>query len=312
MTKRIAVVLFDGLQLQSIAGPLSAFEVANRFAPDSYCLEPVRPHPDPVTTSVGIPIAHCSSAIGPFDTLLVPGGGGLQNHSVLKGVVDWLKVESLAARRIATVCTGAYVAAEAGLLDGLRATTHWDAIGHFSRHYPRIRLQPDQIVVRDGSIWTSAGVSSGIDLALAMIEEDLGSAVSMRVARQLVVPYRRQGGQLQYSTMANAEEAQGRFSELLNWIRDHLSEPMSVEVLADVAGMSPRNFARAFRRETGITPAKMVEYMRLEIARSSLEATRDSVEHIAEAVGFGDPERMRRAFVKAYGKSPQAHRRSLR
>lgn len=312
MTKRIALVLFDGFQLQSVAGPLSAFEAANRFVPEAYSLEPVTPHPSPVASSAGILMGACRSRFGPFDTLLIPGGAGLQNTGVLSALVSWLRVEGLAARRVASICTGAYIAAEAGLLNGLRATIHWDAIGAFSRRYPRVRLQPDDIVVRDGSVWTSAGVSAGIDLALALIEDDLGTAVSMRVARQLVVPHRRAGGQLQYSSLLDATERGGRFSGLLEWMRSNLHEALKVDDLADVAGMSPRNFARAFRLETGITPAKMVEYMRLEVARLSLETTRDSVEHIAAAVGFGDPERMRRAFVKAYGMPPQAHRRSVR
>ena len=312
MTKRIALVLFNGFQLQSIAGPLSAFEAANGFVPDAYSLEPVTPHPAPVTSSAGIPVGTCRSRVGPFDTLLIPGGAGLQDSGVRGAMVAWVQAECAAARRLASICTGAYIAAEAGILNGLRATIHWDAIGAFSRRYPRVRLQPDEIVVRDGWVWTSAGVSAGIDLALALIEDDLGTAVSMRVARQLVVPYRRTGGQLQYSSMLNATDHGGRFSGLLEWMRDHLSEALKVEDLANVAEMSPRNFARAFRLETGITPAKMVEYMRLETARLSLETTRNSVENVAEAAGFGDSERMRRAFVKSFGKSPQAYRRLTR
>jgi len=312
MTRRIALMVFNGFQLQSVAGPLSAFEVANRFSPYAYSLEPVAPHPGQVTSSVGLSLSSCAPCAGPFDTILIPGGAGLQDPALLRALLAWLDTEAPVARRVASICTGAYVAAEAGLLDGLRATTHWDAALHFSRRYPRVRLQPDEIVVRDGSVWTSAGSSAGIDLALALIEDDFGWEVSEQVARQLVVPHRRAGGQLQYSSLLGSREYRGQFSDLLQWIGDHIADQLTVDDLARQAAMSPRNFARVFRADTGLTPAKAIERMRLEVARSRLAMSRDPVEQVAKAVGFHDPERMRRAFLRAFGQSPQSYRRANR
>jgi len=311
MTRRVAFLLFDGFQLLDVAGPLSAFEIAKRFSPGAYSLLCVTPKAGPVTSSAGVSVSAGAQDAGSFDTIVVPGGAGLHDPAVMAALLAWLGAEAPAARRIATVCTGAFVAAEAGLLNGLRATTHWSAAHHFSRRYPRVTMLPDEIVVRDGAIWTSAGISAGIDLALALIEDDLGSETSRRVARQLVVHHRRSGGQLQFSSMLEAGQFDGQFSGLFQWMRDHLSDRLTVEILAREAAMSPRNFARVFKADTGMTPAKAIERMRLEAARSRLETSRASVERVADAVGFRDPERMRRAFLRAFGQSPQSLRRAI-
>jgi transcriptional regulator GlxA family with amidase domain len=214
--------------------------------------------------------------------------------------------------RVASICTGAFVLAEAGLLDGRRATTHWANLDDFGRRYPEVKLDADRIFIRDGDIWTSAGISAGIDLALALIEEDNGVLVARRTAQQLVVHQRRPGGQLQFSAFVDLGGRTARFVALIDWIRAHLAEPLTVERLADQVAMSPRNFARAFTAEIGLTPAKAVERLRLETARTAVETSRIPLERIAEAHGFGDPGRMRRAFLRSIGQPPQALRRVAR
>jgi transcriptional regulator GlxA family with amidase domain len=226
--------------------------------------------------------------------------------------MSWLKTSAQRARRIASVCSGAYLLAEAGLLDGRRATTHWERSGDFTRRFPRVRLEPDRIFVRDGDVWTSAGITAGIDLALALIGEDLGEAVARRTAQQLVVYHRRPGGQSQFSALIEMDGQGGRFADLIDWMRERLGERLGVERLAERAAMSPRHFARAFAAETGMTPAKAVERLRLETARARVENSAEPIELVAAAVGFGDPERMRRAFLRAFGQPPQALRRAAR
>jgi transcriptional regulator GlxA family with amidase domain len=216
------------------------------------------------------------------------------------------------ARRIASVCSGALMLAAAGLLDDRRATTHWRVAPELARQFPRVTVEPDRIFVRDGDIWTSAGITAGIDLALALIADDLGEAVAKRTAQDLVVYHRRPGGQSQFSALIELDRPGGRFGPLLAWARERLHEPLPVERLADRAAMSPRNFARAFVAETGITPAKAIERLRLEAAREGVEGGPEPLDRVAEATGFGDPERMRRAFIRAFGQPPQALRRVAR
>jgi transcriptional regulator GlxA family with amidase domain len=213
---------------------------------------------------------------------------------------------------VTSVCSGAYVLAEAGLLDGRRATTHWVRSNDFARRYPKVRLEPDRIFIQDGPVWTSAGITAGVDLSLALIAEDLGEAVARRTAEMLVVYHRRPGGQSQFSTLLELDQPQGRFGPLLAWMRERLDQSLSVERLAQEAAMSPRNFARAFTAETGVTPARSVERLRVEVARERVEAGAEPIDRIAAATGFGDPERMRRAFVRAFGQPPQALRRAAR
>ncbi|RVA64192.1 helix-turn-helix domain-containing protein, partial [Mesorhizobium sp. M7A.F.Ca.CA.001.08.1.1] len=212
------------------------------------------------------------------------------------------------ARRTTSVCTGAYLLARAGLLDGRRATTHWASSHDFHRRYPKVRLDAERIFIRDGDIWTSAGISAGIDLALALVEDDLGAEVARRTAQQIVMHQRRPGGQSQFSAFVELGGRTGRFAALIEWVRANLAEPLTVECLADHAAMSPRNFARAFTSETGVTPAKAVERMRLETARTAIETSHLPLERIAETAGFGDPGRMRRAFLRTLGQPPQAFR----
>jgi transcriptional regulator GlxA family with amidase domain len=223
-------------------------------------------------------------------------------------------VRAMAKRgvRVASVCSGAYILAEAGLLDRRRATTHWQRTRHFLATYPKVKLEPDRIFVREGNIWSSAGISAGIDLALAMAAEDFGDEIAQKTARQLVLYHRRNGGQSQFSSLLELKAAGGRFGPLLAWAREHLVAPLTVEDLAEQAGMSSRHFTRAFIAETGTTPSKAVERLRIEVARQRVQSTGEAIERVAQSTGFRDPERMRRAFIRAFGQPPQSLRRAAR
>lgn len=312
MRRRIAVVIFPGFQILDAAGPIAAFEIAGRLRPGAYEIEVLAPDGGAVKSSSGAPMAAGALAGADFDTVVVSGGDGTRSLPELAAIVRWLRAAAPHVRRIASVCSGAYVLAEAGLLDGRRATTHWGRTDDFARRYPKVKLDADRIFIRDGHVWTSAGITAGIDLALALVEDDLGADVARRTAQQLVVHQRRPGGQSQFSALIELGGRTGRFADLMDWMRENLAQPLTVEQLADRAAMSPRNFARAFAAETGTTPAKAVERLRLEAARTRVETGRDPIDRVAEAAGFGDPERMRRAFLRAFGQPPQALRRAAR
>jgi transcriptional regulator GlxA family with amidase domain len=217
-----------------------------------------------------------------------------------------------ASRRVASVCTGAFILAGAGLLDGRAAATHWRYAALLQRQYPLVRVDGDRIFVRDGAIWTSAGITAGIDLALALIGADQGEDIARRVARELVVHHRRLGGQSQFSSLNELAPPDGRFAALLAWTRDHLDRRLTVEVLAERSAMSPRHFARAFAAETGTTPAKAIERLRVEAARARIEQGAEPLDLIARQSGFGQAERLRKACVRAFGLAPQAMRRQAR
>ena len=310
MPRRLAVVIFPDFQLLDAAGPIAAFEIAERYRPGSYDLTVHAPGGGSVRSSSGVAFTSEPLGDGPFDTVMIAGGNGTRRMAALAEITGWLR--GVTARRRTSVCTGAYVLAEAGLLDGRRATTHWGSTDDFARRYPKVKVDADRIFIRDGDVWTSAGITAGIDLAMALIEDDLGAEVARGVAQQLVVHQRRPGGQSQFSALIELGGRSGRFAGLMDWMRAHLAEPLPVERLADQAAMSPRNFARAFTAETGTTPAKAVERLRLEAARTEVETGRVPIDRVAEQVGFGDPERMRRAFLRAFGQPPQALRRGAR
>jgi transcriptional regulator GlxA family with amidase domain len=312
MTRNLAVVIFPDFQLLDAAGPISAFEIADRMAPGAYRLTVLAADAGQVASSSGVAFTAQPLDDAPYDTLLVAGGNGSRAFEALGPTIDWLRLRARQVRRVASVCSGAYLLAEAGLLDGKRATTHWSRSDHFARRYPQVRLDPDRIFVREGEVWTSAGITAGIDLALALIEDDLGIDIARRTAQQLVVHQRRPGGQSQFSALLDMGGPNGRFAKLMDWMRERLAEPLNVERLADQAAMSPRHFARAFAAETGVTPAKAVERLRLEAARVRVESGHEPIDRVAEAAGFGDPERMRRAFLRAFGQPPQALRRAAR
>jgi transcriptional regulator GlxA family with amidase domain len=247
------------------------------------------------------------------DTLVVAGGEGARRATANRAIVDWLARASRRARRPPSGCTGSYRLAAAGLLDGRRATTHWDFCAGLAERYPTVVVDPDPVWVRDGDVWTSAGVTAGIDLALALVEDDLGAEVALAVARQLVVFLKRPGGQAQFSSHLSTQIAERVvLAEVQGWIADHLDEDLSVPHLAERAAMSPRHFARVFRAETGVTPARFVERARVEQARRRLEESSAGVEEIAHDCGFGGPETMRRAFIRALRVGPSEYRQRFR
>ncbi|HEX2559675.1 GlxA family transcriptional regulator [Phenylobacterium sp.] len=310
MPRAISVIIFPGFQLMDAAGPVAAFEIADRLRPGSYTLTLLAPGGGQVASSSGLSLLAAPLEDGRFDTVMVSGGDAARSLPAAREIVGWLQRTD--ARRIASVCSGAFLLAEAGLLDGRRATTHWASGDDFSRRYPKVKLEAERIFIRDGDVWTSAGISAGVDLALALIEDDLGPEVARRTAQQLVVHHRRPGGQSQFSALVELGGRTGRFEPLIAWMREHIAEPLTVERLADRAAMSPRHFARAFAAETGTTPAKAVERLRLEVARVAVETSHASLDRIAETAGFGEPGRMRRAFLRAFGHPPQALRRAAR
>ena len=302
------IKLHPALQVEPDA-TTAAFELAEHFCPGSYALETLAPGGGEIESSSGMRLAaRPLSAAAPLDTAVISGGEIIRSRSAAEEIVAWLRRTSV--RRTASVCTGAYLLAEAGLLDGRRATTHWWSTNDFARRYPKVKLDGERIFIRDDGVWTSAGISAGIDLALALIEDDLGPAIARRTAQQLVVHQRRPGGQSQFSALVDLGGRSGRFVELVEWMRTKLAEPLTVERLADRAAMSPRHFARAFTAETGTTPAKAVERLRLETARMAVETGHMPLDRIAEESGFGDAGRMRRAFLRSFGQPPQALRRT--
>jgi transcriptional regulator GlxA family with amidase domain len=313
MPHRLGLLIFPGFQILDAAGPIAAFEIAGRYGGGAYEIRTLAIAGGDTRSSAGIAMAaEAADAASAFDTLMIAGGDGTQAASRDEATLGFVRAAAMRSGRIASVCSGAYVLAAAGLLDRRRATTHWSRTADFARRFPAVRLEPDRIFVRDGPVWTSAGITAGIDLALAMIADDLGEEIARRTAQQLVVYRRRPGGQSQFSALLELERPHARFAGLLGWARERLAEPLGVERLADRAAMSPRHFARAFVAETGVTPAKAVERLRVEAARERIEAGPEPIDRIAEAVGFGDAERMRRAFLRAFGQPPQALRRAAR
>ncbi|MEU3368978.1 GlxA family transcriptional regulator [Streptomyces sp. NPDC006660] len=318
MTQRsVLVVLFDGVQSLDVTGPAEAFTAAGRVLgdPAAYRLRFASLDGAPVTAHSGLRLMADASLkdAGPrkTDILLVPGGDGA--HHPDPGLLDWLRAHGPGADRLVSVCSGSLLLAEAGLLDGHRATTHWASCADMARRYPAVRVEADPIFVRDGRVATSAGVSAGIDLALALVEEDHGRGVALAVARILVVFLRRPGNQAQFSAQLAAQTARREpLRELQQWITEHPGDDLSVEALARRARLSPRHFARAFHAETGTTPGRYVERVRLEHARRLLEETPDGVREVSRAAGYGTPEAMRRAFVKTLGTAPAEYRRRFR
>ena len=309
----IAVLIFPGFQLLDAAGPITTFEEArHETAPAAYQLRVIARSAGPVVSSSGVQLIAEPLTVDPLDTLIVAGGWGTAEASACVETLAYVRAAAGRARRITSVCSGAFVLAAAGLLDGRRATTHWGRAAEFARAYPQVRVEPDRIFIRDGAVWTSAGITAGIDLALAMVAEDLGDAIAKRTAQQLVVYHRRPGGQSQFSALLEADRPGSRFSPVLAWARERLGERLPVERLADRAAMSPRHFARAFAAETDMTPAKAIERLRLEASREWIESGSEPIERVAACTGFGDPERMRRAFIRAFGQPPQALRRTAK
>jgi transcriptional regulator GlxA family with amidase domain len=310
--RRILVLAVDGAQSIDIMGPVEVFEYAERTVPGSYKIELVGPATDGhITMSNGFRLAVEPLPEPPprVDTLIVAGGEGSRRAVDDPIVVDWIARASRRARRTASICTGAYLLAATGLLDGHRATTHWAFCDGFRQRFPEVELDPEPVFIRDGDIWTSAGVTAGMDLALALLEDDLGTEVAMTVARLMVIFLKRPGGQAQFSGALSAQQAsRPALRELQAWVANHLDEDLSVAALAARANLSERSFARAFKAEVGQTPAAYVEMLRVERARALLEDGAESLEAVARDAGFTSTEVLRRAFHRRVGVSPAAYR----
>lgn len=312
-TLTIWFVVFPGFELLDVSGPLCAFHLARDFHPTGYDIRTVSVSGGLVASSSGVTIDTAQPSVpGRLDTLVIVGAPDTEMLSRQTDLIALVRMLAPHARRSASVCTGTFVLAAAGLLDGHRVTTHWRHTADLQRRYPLLKVEADRIFIHDGAIWTSAGITAGIDLALAMIEEDFGIENSKAVARELVVYHRRSGGQSQFSTLLDLEPRPGRIRDAIAYIHTHLREPLSVEQLADVAKISPRQFARQFVVETGETPARAVERLRCDAALPRIENTSEPLDQIALHVGFRDLERMRRACLRVYGQPPQALRRSSR
>jgi transcriptional regulator GlxA family with amidase domain len=313
LVRRIAILAFDGVQTLDVTGPFEVFSVANRLrGNDEYSVEVVAREKRPLHTGSGlaiVPDRATSGVRGPLDTLLVAGGEGVLRAVEDERLVGWVTRTATRSRRVASVCTGAYMLAEAGLLDGRRAATHWASAADLARRHPEIDVDSEAIYVRDGDVWTSAGVTAGMDLALALVEEDLGRATALETARWLVVFVKRPGGQSQFSSHLRAQTAERRpLRELQEWMTANLGADLSIPALASRAAMSERNFARAFSREVGMTPAAYVEALRVDQARLRLESTGQKLEAVARDCGFGTVETMRRAFHRRLGVGPAGYR----
>jgi len=310
--RRIVIAAFAGVQPLDVVGPAQVFAAAGALGAKAYRTEVVASTLDPIETPGGyaiVPRARLSSVRGAIDTLIVPGGEGTRAAIADADLVPFLERAARRSRRVASVCTGAFLLARAGLLDGRNATTHWAWCDALRRGFPAVRVLDDPIFVRDGDVWTSAGVTAGMDLALALVEDDHGPRLALEIARQLVLFVKRPGGQSQFSAQLAAQAAEREpLRDLQAWMVDHLDTDLSVPALAQRAYMSERNFARAFKAETGMTPASYVEGLRVERARLALETTAEPAEQIARRCGFGTPETMRRAFARRLGVSPAAYR----
>lgn len=307
----IAILCFDEAQLLDITGPLQVFSTANDLCQsqsEPYELVTIADKCKVRTTS-GLELTCLPLASSPksIDTLIVSGGRGITQLVDNKAVLEWIKNVHLSTRRTASVCSGALALAKIGLLDGKKATTHWRRIAEFQQACPQVSWTNDAIFIRNGKIWTSAGITSGIDMALAMVEQDLGFAMAKSVAQQLVVYLRRPGGQSQFSQMMNLFCEDERFNTLNKWIMENLAKSLSIADFAKHCAMSERNFSRLYKRKTGISPSKAVELMRFEAARHYLEQNWPMKKVILHC-GFGSEETLRRIFQRHLGISPQAYR----
>jgi transcriptional regulator GlxA family with amidase domain len=317
--RQVAIVAYPDVQSLDIVGPLEVFAGAQRLIdatarPDrGYEVSVLSRDGEPLRTSSGLtitPHARLTAAPKPIDTLIVAGGHGHADAAEDRELIDWIVRASATARRTASVCTGAFLLARAGLLDGRRATTHWASAHELQRQYPRVRVDPEPIFVREGGVWTSAGVTAGMDLALALVEDDLDADAALEIARHLVLFLRRPANQSQFSATLAAQRAEREpLREIQRAVLEDVAGDHSVEAMAARAHMSPRHFARAFRAETGVTPARHVERVRLEAARRRLEDTSEPIAAIASECGFGTAETMRRAFLRTLRVGPTEYRR---
>jgi transcriptional regulator GlxA family with amidase domain len=310
--RHVAFFVYPGFVLLDLCGPLEAFATADLFAPGSYRLSVMSIAGGEIDSSTHLKVMTEIAVAKAIDTFIVVGDFGLPDREVSRETIDFIRAASGQARRTASVCMGAFLLAASGVLDGRRATTHWRFAPKLQAMYPAIGVDGDRIFLNEARVWTSAGMTAGIDMVLALIEEDLGRDISRTVARMLVMYYRRPGGQLQYSSLLDLDPGSDRIRNVLSFAREHLSEPLSVQRLAQAACLSVRQFSRVFIAATGMTPAKAIERLRVEAARPRVEDGRETLETIAQRLGFADPERMRQSFVRVLGQPPQEMRRLAR
>jgi transcriptional regulator GlxA family with amidase domain len=308
----VAFFVYPGFVLLDLSGPLEAFSSAESLVPGSYRTTVMSLEGGEVQSSTGLKVMAQVAKADAIDTFVVVGDFGLAHQTIAQETVDFIRTASAGARRTASVCMGAFLLAASGLLDGRRATTHWRFAPKLQAMYPSIQVDGDRIYLGEAGVWTSAGMTAGIDMTLALIEEDCGRDISRAVARMMVVYYRRPGGQLQHSSLLEMDPESDRMRRVLSFARENLSTSLSVERLADQANLSVRQFSRAFMEATGTTPAKAIERLRAEAARPRVEDGRESLEAIAHDVGFADPERMRQSFTRVFGHAPQTMRRAAR
>ncbi|MCM2429720.1 GlxA family transcriptional regulator [Streptomyces sp. RKAG337] len=312
---RIVFVVAPDFQILDLTGPHEVFSQAGRHSPGGpgYRIDTVAAAPGPVASSGGLavtPTLTFDACEGPIGTLVAVGGPGMRRAAQDAEFVGWFTAAARRSDRVASVCSGAFLLAAAGLLNGRRAVTHWNSCAELAERYPEVTVDPDPIFVRDGDVWTSAGVTAGIDLALAMVEQDHGADLARDIARQLVMFVQRPGGQAQFSTQLAAQRpSRAPLRDVQDWIADHLGADLAVPVLAARAGMSERNFTRAFRAGTGRTPAAYVEAARVEAARRLLETTDTTVGAVAQRCGFGTVETMHRTFRRTVRVTPGEYRR---
>jgi transcriptional regulator GlxA family with amidase domain len=314
----VEIVAFPNVQLLDVTGPLQVFESANALArmagkPVPYTTRLVS-RSSPVQSWAGLGlVSHSLSGVEePVDTLIVAGGFGVHGAAQDSRLVDWLTARAAQARRIVSICSGAFLLAACGLLAGRRVVTHWEVCRRLADQFPDLHVETDPIYIEDGPVWTSAGVTAGIDLSLALVERDLGHSVAMGIARYLVVFLKRPGGQAQFSAMLELQTGDERFDRLHGWIAGHLDRDLSVSALAKRAGMSERSFVRHYGKRIGMTPARAVEKMRVEAARELLSTTRIPVKRVAQRCGFGSEETMRRSFLRQIAVTPQDYRHRFR
>ena len=313
--KTVYVLAFANAQVLDVTGPLQVFASANDLLrqqglPAPYVATVIADPGGPVPTSAGLALLAepLPAPDAPSDTLIISGGWGVYAAAREPHLVQWVAQQAGRSRRVASVCTGAFLLAASGWLDGRRVVTHWTRCEQLAREYPQLQVEANPIFINDGAVWTSAGVTAGIDLALALVEQDLGRGVALEVARHLVVFLKRPGGQSQFSVTLSLQKGGSRFSELHGWIAEHLHLDLNIATLAAACGMSERSFVRHYRAETGQTPARAVELIRVETARRQLADSAVAIKRIAAQCGFGSEETMRRSFIRALSITPQLYR----
>ncbi|QXI26474.1 GlxA family transcriptional regulator [Pseudomonas vanderleydeniana] len=313
--RSIEILAFPNVQVLDVTGPLQVFASANDLArsqglPQPYAPRVIAAQAEPIMSSAGLALvaAPLPAPGTPCDSLIIAGGWGTYAAAEDPELVAWVRQQAACARRVASVCTGAFLLAASGWLDGRRVATHWTRCEQLAERFPQLQVEPNPIFINDGPVWTSAGVTAGIDLSLALVEQDLGRPMALEVARHLVVFLKRPGGQSQFSATLSLQKTTSRFGDLHAWIAEHLALDLSIPVLAQQVGMSERSFVRHYRQETGQTPARAVENIRVEGARRLLSDTATPIKRIAARCGFGSEETLRRSFLRAMGVTPQAYR----